>query len=213
MIQVNLIFENNAIKIRLCSVHITEADAAGKETVTDQQYDAYIKQICAGEKDGLKQIYEAYLPYIYTLIFSILRNREDAEDVTSSFFIRIWTTAKQYRPGSGHKTYISAIARNMCIDFLRKRGREIPTDLTEEREEKDAVLTRRFEDRVVENLTLREALQTLKDSEREIIHLKIAGELTFQEIADILKIPLGTVTWRYREAIKKLRRCGYEERS
>jgi len=53
-------------------------------------------------------------------------------------------------------------------------------------------------------------LELLKPKEREIIHLKILGELTFQEIADILKIPLGTVTWRYHNAIKKLRRHGYE---
>jgi len=50
----------------------------------------------------------------------------------------------------------------------------------------------------------------IKETEREIVHLKVIGEMTFQEIANLLNQPLGTVTWRYQEAIKKLRRCGYE---
>ncbi len=198
--------------------------------MTDQHYDECIRRICAGDQDGLKQIYEAYLPYIFSLVLGILKNREDAEDVTSSFFIRIWNTAEQYKSGRGHKTYISTIARNMCIDYLRKRNREIPTDLSggSEADENEMYQnagtqsetvspgitsvghTDGFEDRLVESFTLQEALQTLKENEREIIHLKIAGELTFQEIADLLHIPLGTVTWRCREALKKLRRYGYE---
>jgi RNA polymerase sigma-70 factor (ECF subfamily) len=66
------------------------------------------------------------------------------------------------------------------------------------------------EQEVLSDLSLRQALDTLKPKEQEVVHLKIMGELTFQEIADILKIPLGTVTWRYQNAIKKLRRYGYE---
>ena len=42
------------------------------------------------------------------------------------------------------------------------------------------------------------------------INMKILGEMTFKEIAEVLNIPMGTVTWRYQNAIKKLRRCGYE---
>ena len=50
----------------------------------------------------------------------------------------------------------------------------------------------------------------LKPSERQVVSLKVLGELTFKEIADIMDIPMGTVTWKYQNAIKKLRRCGYE---
>ena len=67
-----------------------------------------------------------------------------------------------------------------------------------------------MEDQVVSDLSLREVLALLGPKEREIVNLKIMGELTFQEIAGILKQPLGTVTWRYRSAMGKLRRYGYE---
>ena len=52
-------------------------------------------------------------------------------------------------------------------------------------------------------------LSVLKPAERQIIDMKILSEMTFQEISDTLGIPMGTVTWRYQEAIKKIRRCGY----
>lgn len=59
-------------------------------------------------------------------------------------------------------------------------------------------------------MSIRQALETLKPSERQVVSLKVLGELTFKEIADVMGIPMGTVTWKYQNAIKKLRRCGYE---
>lgn len=59
-------------------------------------------------------------------------------------------------------------------------------------------------------MSVSQALDTLKPSERQIVSLKVLGELTFKEIAQYMKIPMGTVTWKYQNAIKKLRRCGYE---
>ncbi len=193
--------------------------------MNDRSFDKCMKRICRGDQEGLKQIYEAYLPYIYSVVFAILQNKEDAEDVSCEFFIRLWNTAEQYRPGSGHKTYLTAIARNMAIDFLRKRKREIASDLSggEEREENEAFAGRSrdgtsppeeadtgFEDRLVEEMTLKEALQQLDQTEREIVNLKIMTGYTFKEIAELLSMPMGTVTWKYREALKKLRRYGYE---
>ena len=49
-----------------------------------------------------------------------------------------------------------------------------------------------------------------EERNEEIVNLKVIGEQTFERIAAILQLPLGTVTWRYRQAITKLRRCGYE---
>ena len=57
---------------------------------------------------------------------------------------------------------------------------------------------------------MEQVLTSLNVKEKEIIHLKIVGELTFKEIAELLHIPIGTVTWNYQNAIKKIRRYGYE---
>ncbi len=63
---------------------------------------------------------------------------------------------------------------------------------------------------VVGNLSIKEAMEKLLPVERQIINMKVMMDMTFKDISETLSIPMGTVTWRYREAINKLRRCGYE---
>lgn len=175
----------------------------------EKQFHACMKKIKSGDKSALREIYEAYIGYIYSVVFQVVRNKEDAEDITSEFFIKLWRLADTYRSGKGHKAWLAAIARNMAVDLLRKNKREVLTEdfadnMPENASEDDV------EGEVVSEMSLKAALETLKPAEREIVNLKIMGEHTFQEIADILGQPIGTVTWRYQNAMKKLRRYGYE---
>ena len=187
--------------------------------MTEGRFERCIRAMNKGDRSGLKEVYEEYLPYIYGIVRGLLTSKEDAEDVTSEVFIRLWEKSDTYRPGSGHKGWLATIARNLAVDAIRKKRREEPMDLSEEELLRAAEthiadtqgMGPSVEDQVVENLTMEEALLSLKDTERQIVHMKLMGELTLQEIADIRGEPLGTVAWRYREALKKLRRCGYEE--
>lgn len=177
------------------------------------QFVQAVEKMKRGDKQGLKDIYQAYIGYIYSIVYQILQNKENAEDVTSEFFLRLWEKADCYKTEhSGHRGYLATIARNMAIDFLRKSGREQLVDTGEE-PETGAVTAgnRTIEQEVIEELSMKEALAKLEVGEREIIHLKIMGEMTFREIAGILHMPMGTVTWKYRSALEKLRRCGYHE--
>lgn len=178
-------------------------------SVEEKEFHVCMKRMRAGEQSALREIYEAYIGYIYSVVFQIVRNKEDAEDVTSEFFIKLWKLADTYQSRKGHRAWLAAIARNMAIDLLRKKKHEIYvedfTDSVQGNAAADSV-----EEEVLSDMSLKEALDTLKPAEREIVNLKILGELTFQEISDILKQPMGTVTWRYQNAMKKLRRCGYE---
>lgn len=215
--------------------------------MTEQEFEQAVVRIRSGDKDGLKEIYLAYVKFIYAVIYEILQNKENTEDMTSEFFIKLWDVAERYEPGRGHRGYLATIARNMAIDFLRKRRREV---LSADLDlggfggggsvsdtsggglgESDGVGSahsraggsnpgRMFqretsanpvENEVLGNIALKEALAFLKDGERQIINMKILGDMTFQEISDTLQMPIGTVTWKYRNAIGKLRRCGYEQ--
>ena len=169
--------------------------------MTEQLFTESISQICKNEREGLRRIYEDYNPMIYSAVWEIVRNREDAEDLTSEFFIRLWNAADTYRPGRGHRAWMLTIARNMALDHLRKRRREEPVEELPE----DSQGQKEFDEGVVNAVSLAQALQTLKEDEREIVNLKIMGELTFREIARMLGKPQGTVAWCYRTAIRKLR--------
>lgn len=182
----------------------------------EAQFDACIQQILDGDKSGLRMIYDAYLPYIYQVILGIVQQKEDAEDITSDFFIKLWQNASSYRKGGGHKGYLATIARNMAIDFLRKHKREQLESFQVNEDDETSVYEHQsdvnIEEEVIAEENLREVLSHLKEPERLVVDMKVLSEMTFQEIADVLKVPLGTVTWRYREAMKKLRRHGYDER-
>lgn len=191
--------------------------------MNEQQFENAVARMVQGDKTALKEIYISYAGYIYRIIYEVLQNKENAEDVTSEFFIRLWDKAGQFKPGSGHKGYLAVIARNMAVDFLRKHKKEELTfllqDLGGEEGEEEKKGSRKLaedklsqvEEQVIGSMTIRQALGMLKPSERQIISLKVLGEMTFKEIAAAMEIPMGTVTWKYQNAIKKLRRCGYEQ--
>lgn len=196
-------------KSRRLQTYIRQGSRRKGEPVEERQFHACMKRVKAGDKSALREIYEAYVGYIYSVVFQVVLNKEDTEDVTSEFFIKLWKLADTYRSGRGHRAWLAVIARNMAIDLLRKKKREV---LTEDFEDSaaESVSEADVEGEVLSDMSLKAAMDTLKPPEREVVNMKIMGELTFQEIADILGQPLGTVTWRYQNAIRKLRRCGYE---
>lgn len=192
--------------------------------MTEGRFEKCIRNMSRGSRDALKEVYEEYVSYIYNIVRQLLSTREEAEDITSEFFIRLWEKSDSYRGGGGHKGWMATIARNLAIDYIRKRKREEVVDFSTERETeaggqnfsaRNAMHGEKsgesVEEQVLADISMEEALSQLKESERRVVHMKIAADMTFQEIADILEEPLGTVAWRYREAVKKLRRCGYEE--
>lgn len=191
--------------------------------MNEQQFENAVARMVQGDKNALREIYEAYIGYIYRIVYDILQNKENAEDVTSDFFIRLWDKAEQFKPGCGHKGYLATMARNMAIDFIRKYRKEELTALLHdiqagpEEEEKNTgkfygeIAKDEVEEGVIQDISVKEMLKMLKPAERQIVSLKVLGELTFKEIAEVMKVPMGTVTWKYQNAIKKLRRCGYEQ--
>ena len=178
--------------------------------MNNREFDRCMRRMQKGDKTGLKEIYEAYISYIYAVIRGVVKNKENAEDLTAEFFIKLWNMADQYKAGSGHKTWMTVIARNMAIDFMRKAGRE---QLTEEVPEVSAADTAAgiadsMENEVVGRMNFRETVEKLPETERQIMTMKLAGQMTFKEIAEVLGIPMGTVTSKYQNSLEKLRRGG-----
>ena len=175
--------------------------------MTEEAFLAGIRKMQKEDREGLKEIYEAYFPYIFKIVNEILQNREDAEDVTQEFFIRLYRVASMYKEGSGHKGWMATIARNLALDHIRKYSRE---EAVEEMEDYATETINGPESEVVGDMVIEQALNLLQDVDRQIVAMKVLGDMKFREIADVLKMPLGTVTWRYQSAMKLLRRCGFE---
>ena len=164
--------------------------------LTQEQFADCINRIKQNDKSGLKEIYDEYLGMIYSIIYGVVNQRENAEDITQDFFVKLYKMAPTMDLQDSHKTFLSVIARISVDDFVEEGIEPV---------EKETV-----EETVVGDMTVTEALATLSENERQVVSMKVLSDMTFKEISETLGVPMGTITWRYQEAIKKLRRLGYE---
>ena len=167
--------------------------------MTDKEFESAINLLLKGDKEGLKAIYTAYVKLIYAVVYNTVQSKEDAEDITSEFFIKLVRVAGTFRKGSPHKTWLVTIAKNMAIDSIRKREYTVS--------EYEEPHTAGIEEGAVLSRDMRAAMDTLKPEEKEIVDMKLLGQMKFKDIAAATGKPMGTVTWLYNEGIKKLRRC------
>lgn len=171
--------------------------------MSDKEFYNAITLLKKGNKGALRRIYEAYVRFIYAVVYDTVKRREDAEDITSEFFIKLIRVADTYKNRNSHRAWMATIAKNMAIDALRKKNREVLENEFTNNDTKAASV----EDKAILSEDMKNAMAILNDNEREIIDMKLLGELKFKEIAYILEQPMGTVTWMYSQGIKKLRRC------
>lgn len=165
------------------------------------QFDAAISRILHRDPAGLREIYEAYNPAVYAVALSVTGKPEDAQDAASEAFFRVWQRADSYRPGRGHRAWLMTIAHHAAVDQVRKRIDQ-PVDeevLATVRDERD------WEGTVGDRLALEQAMKGLKAEERQVVTLHLIADLPLREVSRVLGQPMGTVAWRYRTALGKLR--------
>lgn len=181
--------------------------------MTDTEFQLAMDGLVNGNKLGLKSIYDAYVKLIYAVIYDVVKRKEDAEDITSEFFIKLIRVASTFKKGSPHKTWLVTIARNMAIDFIRKNNREVLEFDSEDNKEgliessSDKAGVSQVEEQAVLAEDMRQAMKTLSPKEKEVVDLKLLGQFKFKEISQMTGQPMGTVTWLYNQGISKLRRC------
>ena len=96
--------------------------------MTDREFGKYMSAIAQGDRESLRAVYDEYLKLIFAVVYDTIRQREEAEDVTSEFFIKLYRIADSYKKGTGHKRWLVTIAKNMAIDRIRKIDREMLVD-------------------------------------------------------------------------------------
>ena len=154
----------------------------------------------------------AYDKKVVNIAYSLLSDREDALDAAQEVFVRIYKSIASFRGDSSLSTWIFRITRNVCSDFLRKRKGFVKS-LDEEEDdepkleipdEKNAPHTDyEKKERVY---VVREAISELDEHQRTVLTLFDLNGLSYEEIAEITHVPVGTVKsrlYRAREALRK----------
>jgi RNA polymerase sigma-70 factor (ECF subfamily) len=175
----------------------------------DEADRAALIRIADGELAALEELYDRYKTMAYSIAYRITNDATLAEDVVQDAFLGAWRNAARYVAGRGSvKTWLLSIVHHRAIDAVRRR--RPTTELPEVETAMPAALT--LPDvwaEVSASLdaeTVRSALETLSDVQREALELAYFGGLTQGEIAERTGAPLGTVKSRMRLGLLSMRR-------
>lgn len=170
-----------------------------------------MQRLIGGDDAAFASFYRRFAPGLFSMVYQILQDQKESEDVLQEAFLQMWKKASSYDAArSGLFTWAVMISRNKAIDRLRARQRrsrasdaaaaEAAVLSTEMAPHADAALGRSEErDRV------RAALAKLPGAQKEAIDLAFFGGMTQLEISDKLGAPLGTVKARIRRGLLALR--------
>ena len=169
-----------------------------------------------GNQKAYEELFKRYKDAIYYMLLKMVNNKVDAEDLTFEAFGKAFRNLKQYSPKFAFSTWLFKIASNNCIDFLRKRRNNTVSIDGSERDdsERSYVMTLvsdglNPEQTIVkeqEAKIMRQKVSLLKERYRRLVELRYFKEYSYEEIADELNLPLGTVKaqlFRARELLLK----------
>lgn len=172
-----------------------------------------------GDKDAFAALVKAHEKRVFSIAFRLVRNHEDALDLSQEAFLNAWRGIGTFRSEASFATWISRLTSNICIDFIRKRVRrqEIETAMSLEMEEGSLDLPdTRYDPQ--EHLakdelyhTLEEGLAMLPQGQRQALVLREWGGLSYDEIALAMQTDLGTVKSRISRARSSLRKLLTQE--
>lgn len=186
-------------------------------SMASQNQDLILIDRClAGDSRAFNDLINRYKRQVFSLIFRLVHNQSDAEDIAQETFIKAYKSFASYDPSYPFLTWLFKIAHNSAIDFLRAQkpdslsihDEENPLDI----EDTQISLEERIEAASQQELIDR-VLGTLPPLYREVLVLRHQQELSYEEISQSLDIPVGTVKirlFRARDIMKqKLVKLGY----
>lgn len=172
---------------------------AEREQLDDR---ALVTRILGGDRDLFGVLMARYEKRLINYVYRITHRYEEAHDLTQEIFVKVYMALDRYDPKYQFSTWLFRIAQNSAIDALRKKSiAEVP--LARPTEEEPSGKEREFADdgispyRALKNKQLSSAIDTavskLPPDYRELIQLRHFAELSYEEIASMKKLPLGTV--------------------
>ena len=179
------------------------------------QDELLIRRAQHGDADAFEQLLLEHQKNVYNLCYRMAGNPDDAMDLSQETFLRAWRCLDQYQFASAFSTWLYRLCSNICIDFLRKRRRQQTVPLTFEdadgEEQTYAVpdvqpLPEEQVELKLTHETLAAAMAQLLPEHRAVLQLRVVNEMSYEQIADVLDIQIGTVKSRLSRARNQLKK-------
>ncbi len=178
-----------------------------------------IEKCKKGDEAAFDELVERHQSKVINMCYGMLSDREDAYDAAQEVFLRVYRHIGSFKGQSSLSTWIYRIVVNVCSDALRKRGKTIVTSLSEEDGDKPVLEiaddSPSPDEAAQRNETVemvRAAIAKLKDEYREVVLLCDIEGMSYDEAAEAIGCPMGTVKSRLNRARKSLRKILSEKR-
>ena len=173
-----------------------------------------VAAVLDGDSTAYRGLVEKYQNRVYSMVYGMVRSREDARDLAQEAFVKAFKNLKTFRLESSFYTWLYRIAMNVAIDFIRKRKRRAVAGFDEGIAAKDAdggIAEIHHTDSPSVSLErkqlysqIMESLEQLPTDQKQVILLRELEGLSYKEISEIMGIPEGTVMSRLFYARKKM---------
>ena len=174
-----------------------------------------ILQCRAGDQSAFRELVRRYQQKAYGIAFSMLRDADDAMDVTQEAFIKVHRYLDNFKGSSSFYTWLYRITVNLCIDHIRKNKKASTVDYDDAMDHDEAqggeLLPSTLDMDPARNLDRRElremidrALETLSPTHRAVILMREVEGLSYREMADVMEVSMGTIMSRLFHARRRM---------
>lgn len=191
------------LDIYIISLHLSRKIETIKTTYSEQELIVLLKE---KNENGFHYLYDHYSGALYGIVLRIVQSKEYAEEVIQDVFVKIWNSIHQYDSSKGRfYTWIINIARNTAIDYLKSKGfqNELKNQSLPDFVYNTAELS--TVNHSADYIGFNDVLESLEIDKQELINLSYYQGYSQYEISEKLKIPLGTVKTKMRNALMKLK--------
>lgn len=184
--------------------------------MTREQEAMIVQRIIGGETEAFELLVLEYQKNVYNVALRITGNAEDAADMAQEAFIKAFNSISSFKGDSRFSVWLYRIVSNVSVDFLRSKARRPSSSLSIENEEGETVELEIADESLspeklletkLSSQAVRRGLDSLPEDYRQILLLREIQGLSYDEIAQILDVEIGTVKSRIFRARKKL--CAY----
>ena len=158
-----------------------------------------LHHVAKHDTDAFLELYTEFSPLVFSIALSILKNTHDANDTVQDVFIKIFGVSAENIPTSNPIGWIYSIAKNKALENYKKIKREYHTNI-------DDIDFISYNQAIEEPAYIISILSCLSPEEAQIVILKVVYRFTHKEISQLLHLPQGTVQWKYKTALNKIKK-------
>lgn len=163
-----------------------------------EEINLLIKEFKNKNHSNFEKFYNLTSKQVYFTSLNILKNHALAEEITQDVYVKFLSEISSFKEYHNVFSYLTTISRNLSINVYNKNKKII--------NDEEIINFSKHDDSTIDDLHAQEILSLIEDtSSREIVVYHVIFEYTFLQISKIMKVPLGTILWKYNKTMKYLK--------